>query len=157
MAGNDTILFEQMVGKNLYALRKVNLRRKGKIFRTAQKNQLLGRMKRWAVDDSGAIKAIRQDWWNVPKLLSRRRLVIIFDGGNSGDYYMYVDPKGGQIDPKSLIAQGAKTTAQESEELQKKYDESPLDALTESGSSILKKYWPLVAAGLITIVLIRKI
>lgn len=157
MPGNDTILFEQMKGKNLFALRKINLRRKGKIFKVVQKNQLIGKMKNWAVDDRGAIKIFKERFWDVPNILKNRRLVIILDGGIAGDYYFYVDLKGGQIDPKSLIAQGAKTTAQESEEVQKKYEESPFDAISQSGKELLKKYWPLIAAGLVGIILIRKI
>lgn len=161
MAGDDTILFQEMTGKNLYALRPVKLYRKGKVIRTAQKNTLIGKMKRWAIDDSGVLKSFKTDWSNVAKLVSKYKLVIIFEGGKKGDYAMYVDPKGGQIDMKSLIEQGARTTAQMAKETQEKYDKSPLDAATAAataaGGEVVKKYWPLVAAGLITIILIKKI
>lgn len=157
MTAGDTILFQELAGKNVYALKPVKLYRKGKVIRIAQKNTLIGRVKRWAIDDSGVLKSFKKDWANVAKLVGKYKLVLIFEGGKKGDYAMYIDPKGGQIDTKSLIEQGAKTIAQMAQETQEKYDKSPLDAAATAGGDILKKYWPLVAAGLITIILIKKI
>lgn len=139
-------------GKKVYAAKPVKLYRSSKdqkSFRTIPAGSLIGTLIRYSLDLTGVDP---RDLKSVKKA----KVWFLFKDSNGKDYGFKFIPGANQINLQKFADQGVKTEEQYSAENKAAYEKSPIDAVTESSGSFIKKYAPLIAAGLVTVILITR-
>lgn len=139
-------------GKKVYAKKSVKLYRSStdqKSFRTVQPGGLIGTLASYKLDVS---KVNPTDL----KSIKNAKVWFVFKDSSNRQYGFQFKPGTDQIDLEKFVKQGVKTEQQYQAENKAKFEKSPITALEESTGSVLKKYGPLIAAGLVTIILITR-
>jgi hypothetical protein len=143
-------------GKKIYAANKVGLYRKStdtKPFTYISKGNLIGVLDGYKIDTTGVNP-------RDLKSIKNAKIWFMFKDFNGKFFGFKFIPKANQIDLKKIKDQGVKSEEQYSSENKAAYEKSPLTAaaetVSEASSDFLKKYAPLIAAGLITVILITR-
>lgn len=139
-------------GKKVYAAKPIALYRSSKDnkpFRQVPKGGLIGKLISYKIDLTGVDP---RDLKSVKKA----SVWFLFKDSNGLNYGFKFKPGAGQINLQKFADQGVKTEEQYSAENKAAYEKSPINALTESSGSFIKKYAPLIAAGLVTVILITR-
>jgi hypothetical protein len=139
-------------GKKVFAAKPVELYRSSKDqkpFRKVPKGGLIGKLITYKIDLTGV------DPRDI-KSVKKAKVWFVFKDPSGKEYGFKFQPGAGQINLKKFIDQGVKTEEQYKEENKAAYEKSPIDALSEQSGSFLKKYAPLIAAGLVTVILITR-
>ena len=139
-------------GKKVSAAKPVDLYRSStdtKPFRKISKGGLIGVLDRYKLDLTGV------DPRDL-KSVKNARVWFVFKDQSGKEYGFKFQPGAGQINLQKFADQGVKTEEQYKAETKAAYEKSPVDAITETGGSFLKKYAPLIAAGLVTVILITR-
>lgn len=149
----DEFRLGDLRGKKLFAKKPVRLYRPGKDrpFRIVSPGGYIGRMTDWKLDTTG-VKVFDPTFKGVKSVK-----VLIFFSDKKGPYYMVFVNGGDQLDFDAIKRQGVKTEEQYKQETQEAAAKSPFEGATGAAGDLVKKYWPLIAAGLVTVILIKKI
>jgi len=148
----DEFRLGDLRGKKLFAKKPVKLYRPGSSapFRTISRGGYIGRMTDWKLDTS-KVKAFD------PTLKTLKTVkFLIFFSDKKGPYYMQFINGADQLDFDAIKRQGVKTEEQYKQETQEAAAKSPFESAAGAAGDLLKKYWPLIAAGLVTVILIKK-
>lgn len=139
-------------GKKIYANKPVKLYRSSKdtkSFKTISSGGLIGTLVKYQLDIKGV------DPKDL-KSIKNAKVWFIFKDSKGKDYGFKFIPGAKQINLQKFVEQGIKTEEQYSAENKAAYEKSPIDAISEQSGSFIKKYAPLIAAGLVTIILITR-
>lgn len=139
-------------GKKVFAAKPVFLYRTSKDpkpFRKVSKGGLIGVLTSYKLDLKGI------DPRDL-KSLKKTKVWFIFKDAEGRDYGFKFQPGAGQINLQKFVDQGVKTEEQYSAENKAAYEKSPIDAVSETSGAFFKKYAPLIAAGLVTVILITR-
>ena len=139
-------------GKKVYAAKTVDLYRSSKDtkpFRKIGKGGLIGKLLKYQIDLTGVDP---KDLKSVKKA----KVWFIFKDSSGKDYGFKFQPGAGQINLQKFADQGVKTEEQYQAETKAAYEKSPIDAVSEQSGQFIKKYAPLIAAGLVTVILITR-
>lgn len=139
-------------GKKVFAAKPVFLYRSSKDqkpFRKVPKGALIGKLVNYKLDLTGIDP---RDLKSVKKA----KVWFIFKDSDGKDYGFKFQPGTGQINLQKFVDQGVKTEEQYKAENKAAYEKSPIDAVSETSGAFLKKYAPLIAAGLVTVILITR-
>ena len=142
-----------LIGKKVYAAKTIALYRSSKAgekpFRKVAAGALIGKLDRYKLD----VKDVKP---TDLKSIKNARVWFVFKDSTGKDYGFKFIPGAKQINLNKFVDQGVKTEEQYQAETKKAYEKSPTEALSESSLTFLKKYGALIAAGLVTIILIKK-
>jgi hypothetical protein len=139
-------------GKKVFAAKPIDLYRSSKDqkpFRKAPKGALIGKLINYKIDLTGVNP-------RDIKSLKKAKVWFIFKDSSGKDFGFKFIPKAGQINLQKFVDQGVKTEEQYKEENKAAFEKSPLDAVSQQSGQFFKKYAPLIAAGLVTVILITR-
>lgn len=148
----DEFRLGDLRGKKLYANSPVKLYRPGIAapIRTVRKGGYLGKMTDWKLDTTG-VKAFDPTF----RTLKTVKFLIFFQD-KTGHYYMQFINGANQLDFQAIKRQGVKTEEQYREETREAAEKSPFEGAAGAAGSMIKKYWPYIAAGLAGIIILRR-
>lgn len=142
----------ELKGKKVFANQRIALYRTSdstKPFRYVPKGGLVGVLNTYKLDLKGVNPTDL-------KSIKNAKVWFVFKDSSGRPYGFLFKPGTNQINLQKFVDQGVKTEEQHRAENKAAYEKSPITALSENSGALLKKYAPLIAAGVVTIILISR-